>query len=143
MVQTAVWLPRDMHAQLKKAGGDRGLGDEIRRRLQLGGGLEIEVGRLRDQKTDDLLTDIKVIARELSRDEPWYADPFKVDVLRAAIDTLLVGRRPNSEERPEVRAKLKAEFGEDKAETIGRLIARAAKMARERFGKATSEGPKG
>jgi hypothetical protein len=138
MVQTAVWLPRDMHAQLKQAGGDRGLGDEIRRRLQLGGGLEIEVGRPRDQKTDDLLTDIKDIARELSRDEPWHADPFKVDVLRTAIDTLLAGQRPNSP-KPQARAKLQAEFGEDKAETIGRLIARAAIMARERFGKATLE----
>ena len=34
MLQTALWLPRDMHEQLKKAGGERGFGDEIRRRLQ-------------------------------------------------------------------------------------------------------------
>lgn len=33
MIQTAVWLPRDMHDQLKKAGGKRGMGAEIRRRL--------------------------------------------------------------------------------------------------------------
>ena len=33
MIQTALWLPRDMHEQLKKAGGERGLGEEIRRRL--------------------------------------------------------------------------------------------------------------
>jgi hypothetical protein len=100
------------------------------------GGLEIEVGLPRDHTTDDLVTDIKDIVRELSRDGPWYTDPFKVDVLRAAIDTLLVGQRPDDKDaNPQVQAKLQAEFGEDKAESIGRLIARAAKMARERFGK--------
>ena len=35
MIQTALWLPLDMHEKLKKAGGERGLGDEIRRRLQV------------------------------------------------------------------------------------------------------------
>jgi hypothetical protein len=34
MVQTALWLPRDMHERLKVAGGERGLGEEIRRRLE-------------------------------------------------------------------------------------------------------------
>ena len=29
MVQTALWLPREMHEALKKAGGERGLGEEI------------------------------------------------------------------------------------------------------------------
>lgn len=33
MVQTALWLPRDMHERLKAAGGERGLGEEIRRLL--------------------------------------------------------------------------------------------------------------
>ena len=35
MVQTAVWLPRNLHACLKEAGGERGLGEEIRRQLQM------------------------------------------------------------------------------------------------------------
>ena len=33
MIQTALWLPRDMHERLKEAGGERGLGEEIRKRL--------------------------------------------------------------------------------------------------------------
>ena len=33
MIQAALWLPREMHEQLKKAGGERGLGEEIRSRI--------------------------------------------------------------------------------------------------------------
>lgn len=34
MVQSAVRLPRSLHERLKKAGGERGMGEEIRRRLE-------------------------------------------------------------------------------------------------------------
>ena len=55
MIQTALWLPRDMHEQLKKAGGERGLGDEIRRRLQIT--FDAENPR-RDPTTRELLEEI-------------------------------------------------------------------------------------
>ena len=35
MIQTALWLPRDMHEKLKNEGGAQGFGDEIRRRLRI------------------------------------------------------------------------------------------------------------
>ena len=68
MIQTALWLPRDMHEKLKQAGGERGLGDEIRRRLQVTFGAE---QRPRDKLTDLLLDLIKQIALNLSLDEAW------------------------------------------------------------------------
>ena len=34
MVQTAIWIPCDMYKKLKDAGGKRGLGAEIRKRLE-------------------------------------------------------------------------------------------------------------
>ena len=34
MVQSAIWLPRALHEKLKEDGGERGLGAEIRRRLE-------------------------------------------------------------------------------------------------------------
>ena len=34
MIQSAIWLPRSLHERLRKAGGERGLGKEIRRRLE-------------------------------------------------------------------------------------------------------------
>lgn len=34
MVQTAVWLPREMYADLQAVGGPRGLATEVRRRLE-------------------------------------------------------------------------------------------------------------
>jgi len=40
MIQTALWLPRDMHERLKKEGGERGLGEAIRRRIQASFGVE-------------------------------------------------------------------------------------------------------
>ena len=63
MIQTALWLPRDMHELLKQAGGERGLGDEIRRRLQLT--FVFAEQRPSDPFTDLLLDLIKQIALNL------------------------------------------------------------------------------
>ena len=35
MRQTGVWLPHSTYDELKRTGGERGLGDEIRRRLEI------------------------------------------------------------------------------------------------------------
>ena len=86
MVQTALWLPRDMHEKLKKDGGERGLGDEIRRRLQISFDDEQQP---RDQTTDVLLDLIKRIALNLSLDEQWHANRFAFNVFKTAINELL------------------------------------------------------
>ena len=134
MVQTALWLPREMHEALKKAGGERGLGEEIRRKLQIAFEADDTTAMPGDEATEELLDQIHDIARDLSRDGPWYADAFKVDVLNAAVNTLLLVRRPSDEANPEIRARLQAEYGEEKAEAIGRLLSRATMIAHSREG---------
>lgn len=138
MVQTALWLPRDMHEVLKKAGGERGLGEEIRRKLQIA--LEAADAALMpgDDTTSELLDQIKDIARDLSRGEPWYANRFTFDVFKAAVEALLLELQPRTEANPETKAHLQAAYRAEKPEDIGLLMARAAiiAFARERRGEA-------
>jgi hypothetical protein len=134
MVQTALWLPHEMHEALKKAGGERGLGEEIRRRLQMAFEAADTLAMPGDDVTEEVLDQIDDMARDLSHEEPWHADAFKVDILSAAVSTLLLKRRPSSEGNPEVRARLQAEYGEEKADAIGRLLARATMIAHSREG---------
>ena len=126
MIQTALWLPRDMHEQLKQAGGERGLGDEIRRRLQVTFGTE---QRPLDPLTDLLLSLIKQIALDLSLDEAWSANRFAFDVFKAAISELLdliSNVHPRREPQLSTMPKLQAKYGPDeKPETIGRMLARS------------------
>jgi hypothetical protein len=142
MIQTALWLPRDMHEKLKKDGGERGLGEEIRRRLQYAFDAAETPS---DEVTDEVLNQIKDIFRDVSRDEPWHANRFAYDVTKAAINALLSNHQPSNEGKPETKAHLQAVYGEEKPENIGRMIARLAIIAygRERWGKAFLEGPKG
>ena len=55
MVQTALWLPREMHEALKKAGGERGLGEEIRRKLQIAFEADDTTAMPGDEATEELL----------------------------------------------------------------------------------------
>jgi len=126
MIQTALWLPRDMHEKLKEDGGERGLGDEIRRRLQLTFVAEQQSG---DPITDLLLNLIRQIDRKLSLDVSWSEDSIGFDVLRLAINKLLsdliLNIHPTSESRQATMAKLQARYGPDaKPETIAEILAR-------------------
>lgn len=126
MIQSAVRLPRSLHERLKKAGGRRGMGEEIRRRLQF----SIDAEKISsDPTTRELLGQIEDIARDLSSDEPWFANQFAFDVFKAAVDALLLSRRPSGEAEQGTRAKLQATYGDEKPETIGRIIARHAIIA--------------
>jgi hypothetical protein len=131
MIQTALWLPHEMHEKLKKWGGERGLGEEIRRRLQL----SLDAEQLpHDEETDVLLDAIKMIERNLSLDEPWHTwhgNRFSFDVFKAAINALLSNYQPSAEAQPGTMTKLQAMYGPDeKPETIGRIMARMAIVAR-------------
>jgi len=142
MIQTALWLPRYMHEQLKSEGGERGLGEEIRRRLEYA----FKAAQApTDQITNEVLDQLKDIFRDLSGDDPWHANRFVYDVLRSAIDTLLANRRPSGEGKPETKARLQALYGQKSAEEIGRIIGLVAIKAygRERMGQAFLEGSKG
>lgn len=125
MIQTALWLPRDMHELLKQAGGERGLGDEIRRRLQL----TFDTGQRqrRDERTNLLLNLIEHL--DISLDEPWSGNRFTCDVFKAAISELLdllANIHPSSEPQPATMTKLQAKYGSDEnSGTIGRMLARS------------------
>ena len=124
MIQTAIWLPREMHEQLKLAGGDRGLGEEIRRRLQL-----TFSARQRDPLTDLLLMLFERSARDLSPDEEWWANRIASDAFKVTINKLLSEippAHPKSEPPPATKAKFQNKYGPDATpESIGRDVARA------------------
>src|SRR5262245_9253073 len=107
MIQTALWLPRDMHEQLKQAVGERGLGNEIRRRLRVTFATE---DLRRDETTRALLDEIEQIALSMSFDEPWHANRYAFDVFKAAMGELLLSYQPSAE-APGTVARLQAVHG--------------------------------
>jgi hypothetical protein len=142
MVQSAVRLPRSLHERLKKAGGRRGMGEEIRRRLEYA----LEAAETpADEITGELLDQIREIARDLSDLEEWHSSRFVFDVFKAAVEALLARHQPSDETKAETIAHLKAVWGDKEPEEMGRFIAGAAAYAhaRERVGKAFLEGPPG
>lgn len=138
MVQTALWLPRDMHEQLRKAGGERGMGEEIRRLLE--DSLKL-VELPPDEITGQLLDQLREIARDLSIDQPLWIDPLTYDAFKAAVDALLSTHKPSGQARPETRANFQARYGDEDPERVGRIMARRAQFAygRDRWGQAAQD----
>jgi hypothetical protein len=117
MIQTALWLPRDMHRRLKTAAPDGKMSEEIRRRL------EVSLREPTDEHTDVLLDLVTKVAQSLSTDGRWWADPFAFAVFKTAINELLF-YIPRVEPGPESVSNLKTRYGEDAApETIGKALA--------------------
>ncbi len=98
MVQTAVRLPQSLRDRLSKAGGERGLGEEIRVRLEASFTADKAPA---DPKTPQLLDAISFCAEEIARDlRPWSADPFAFAVLKETISALLTDLEPEGEAVP-------------------------------------------
>jgi hypothetical protein len=98
MVQTAVRLPQSLRDRLSKTGGERGLGDEIRRRLEA----SFEAERApADPKTGELLAAIAFCAADIARDYGlWSEDAFAFEVLKGCMNMLLKHFRPRGEPVP-------------------------------------------
>jgi hypothetical protein len=129
MIQTAVWLQRDVHERLKRAGGERGLGDEIRRRLQLTVDAEQQ---WRDPITELLVDLTRKIAFGLADgtnrwgENRWAAEQLKEGV-GSLILKLCMSSQESSQPPPTLLEKLRAKYGPDvKTEDIGRFLAEAA-----------------
>jgi hypothetical protein len=98
MVQSAVRLPRDLHDRLKNAGGDRGMGDEIRRRLEASFNAEKAP---KNPSTRELISAISFTDEELVRDfGAWSKDRFAFEVFRETLNTLLKRYQPKGEPVP-------------------------------------------
>jgi hypothetical protein len=140
MIQSAVRLPRSLHERLKKEGGRRGMGEEIRRRLEYA---FAAAGTSSDAITDELLAETNDIARDLSRYGLWHADRHAFDVFKSAVNALLSNHQPRGEPKPETKAHFQTVYGAKTAEEIGLILAHAAifSYGRERRGGLT--GPTG
>jgi hypothetical protein len=139
-IQSAVRLPQSLHERLQKAGGARGMGEEIRRRLELTFAGE---GAATDEITDEVVAEIREIARDLSRYAPWHADGDAFDVFKAAVNALLSNHWPRGDPRPETKAHLRGVYGEKTPEDIGLILAHAAIFAYGRDRRGGLTGPTG
>lgn len=98
MTQSAIWLPRSLHERLRKAGGERGLGKEIRRRLDAS--FEAEKAPA-DAKTRELLDAISYCAERTAADyRSWWDDAFSFEILKACVNMLLTRDQPKGEAVP-------------------------------------------
>lgn len=96
-LHTTFRLPRELHDRLTEASGDKGIGDEIRRRLEAS--FESEA----NSQARDLtmpIAEVAALVREFFGD--WQKDAFAYAVLMNAIEAILRQIKP-----PAGEAKLK------------------------------------
>lgn len=84
-IQTSLRLPKALHDRLRAASGERGLGQEVRRRLEASFELES------DPATSGLVSLVVMLARELKRftGTEWSANPFAHQTFKLALPFLL------------------------------------------------------
>jgi hypothetical protein len=93
MAQSAVRLPAALHERLRRAGGERGMGEEIRRRLEKS--FEAEAERPSDPKTRELLAGAAFFARKVTDYfGDWSNDAFAFQVLKACLDMAIRRYQP-------------------------------------------------
>ena len=108
--QTSLRLPRELYDRLAQAAGDRGIGEEIRRRLEVSFAGTAPLAE--DQKTRRLLRCIAAAATAVPWVGPvsqmmgtggasraWHADPDAFEALARAIPALIeqIAPRPKGE----------------------------------------------
>jgi hypothetical protein len=95
--QTAIRLPTDLYQRLKRAGGERGMAEQIRSRLEA----SFEVKKTYAPETQELLA---AIARAADETAAYYGDcvkdAFSFEVLKLCIELLLKTYQPEGEVRP-------------------------------------------
>jgi hypothetical protein len=144
MVQTAVRLPQSLRDRLSKAGGEGGVGEEIRRRLEAS--FEAEKYKA-GPKMRDLLAAIASFSAEVTEfyGDPT-SDPFAADLLKACMDLLFKSDRPSGDANPQAHPQPESAaemlYGPDHPiETISKTI--VAGWLRDRARRAPSDREKG
>jgi hypothetical protein len=96
--QTSLRLSQDLYRRLRRAGGEGGVGEEIRRRLE--DSFETEKAPA-NPKTRELLDAIAYAANETAGYYGnWSEDAFAFEVFTACVDLLLKGYQPKGEAIP-------------------------------------------
>ena len=128
-MQTSLRLPQDLHGRLMAAAGDKGIGEEMRQRLEASFANEPQGT---DPKTAGLLGAIANVARTIgSFYAPWHEDPYALAAVRSAVETLLAALGPKGEPvfrpRPDNEGWSDLLFDpKDPPETAGRMLAMSA-----------------
>jgi hypothetical protein len=91
----AVRLPRELQDRLRRAGGERGIGEEIRRRLEAS--FEVEKAPA-NPKTRNLLIATGFVAEKAAMYfGDWSEDPFAFEILKAGVNLWLIANQPKGE----------------------------------------------
>jgi hypothetical protein len=132
MVQTAFRLPRELHEQIKAAAGERGISEEIRRRLEASFGPEAGS----DVQTRELGAVISQLAARMDEDYgAWHHDPFSFQAFKAGINLVMDHSRPKGEPvgkpKPNSVAEMMGEAGtpEQVGKSWAAVILRAIRTA--------------
>jgi hypothetical protein len=113
MRQSALRLPPDLHQRLRRAGGEDGMGAEIRRRLEASFAAEKAPA---NPKTQELLAEISYFADETATYcGNWFDDAFAFEVLKESVESLLASARPKGDAviNPDRSALLDLTLGSD------------------------------
>ncbi len=139
MIQSAVRLPQSLHQRLKKAGGERGMGEEIRRRLEAS--FDAEAKAPRDPKTRKLLEAISFLAGlTTAYFGSWSEDAVAFQVLKGSVDIVFRHYQPEGDPvhaKPNLTGMGEFIFGKTgenenrSTEEISRTLARFWFMSKE------------
>ena len=128
-MQTSVRLPRELHERLMAVAGNKGIGEEMRQRLEAS--FDPQQRRV-DPKTAELLDGVANVARTIgSFYAPWHENPYALAAVRSAVETLLTALGPKGEPvfrpRPDNEGWSDLLFDpKDPPETAGRMLAMSA-----------------
>jgi hypothetical protein len=133
-VQFTVLLPPELHARLKAEAGMRGIGEEVRQRLEA----SFDPGtspRAADPNLSRLFDAISFLARNMSADGKWVAprSAYVFSVFKVGVNELLSRMRPPGDANPEKAAETDPGYWavatsnpDDRPETVGRAMANIA-----------------
>ncbi len=119
--QVSFRLPQELYDRLKEEAGNRGIGDEIRLRLEL----SFTAPPTADPKSQQLLTDVVHIVEAAAEflAVPWHENPWVWQAVSTAVNERLKWNKPAGELTPPVMADPKKRdlFGDD-PEAAGRML---------------------
>jgi hypothetical protein len=95
LVQSAVRLPRSLLKRLRAVGGERGMGTEIRRRVEWSFEAEAQPATL------DFVNLVSRFAADLENHYgSWRTDPFAFEVFKLGVELLLERAKPKGDPVP-------------------------------------------